>query len=92
MYYLERKCTVDGVFLFHSIIESLKGLGCEVKFKSRLVQCPRNAFQLEHFHLYQVAQTPVQPDLEDFCGESIHHLSGQPVPVFHRTHYKSLVP
>jgi len=31
----------------------------------------------------QVAQSPIQPDLEHFQGWDIHHLSGQPVPGFH---------
>ncbi|KAK4813629.1 hypothetical protein QYF61_014389, partial [Mycteria americana] len=39
-----------------------------------------------HLQLDQVAQSPVQPDLEGFQGWGIYHLSGQPVPVPHHPH------
>jgi len=41
-----------------------------------------------HLQLHQVAQSPVQPDLECFQGWGIYHLSGQPVPLFHPTRGK----
>ena len=40
-----------------------------------------------HLQLHQVAQSPVQPDLECLQGWSIHCLSGQPVPVPHHSYY-----
>ncbi|KAK4810053.1 hypothetical protein QYF61_005116 [Mycteria americana] len=39
-----------------------------------------------HLQLDQVAQSPIQPDLECFQGWGIYHLSGQPVPVLHHPH------
>ncbi|KAK4831083.1 hypothetical protein QYF61_015281 [Mycteria americana] len=39
-----------------------------------------------HLQLDQVAQSPVQLDLECFQGWGIYHPSGQPVPVFHHPH------
>ena len=50
-------------------------------FKRHLVQPPCN--DQGHLPLDQVAQSPVQSDLECFQGWGIYHLSGQPVPVFH---------
>lgn len=39
-----------------------------------LVQPPCN--EQVHLELHQVAQSPIQPDLECFQGWDIHHLSG----------------
>ncbi|KAK4814330.1 hypothetical protein QYF61_014844 [Mycteria americana] len=39
-----------------------------------------------HLQLDQVAQSPIQPDLECFQGWGLRYLSGQPVPVPHHPH------
>ncbi|KAK4815575.1 LOW QUALITY PROTEIN: hypothetical protein QYF61_004092 [Mycteria americana] len=39
-----------------------------------------------HLQLDQVAQSPIQPDLECFQGWGLHYLSGQLVPVPHHPH------
>ena len=52
----------------------------ESTIKGHLVQLPCN--KQGHLQLDQVAQSPVQPDLECLRGWGIHHTSGQPVPVF----------
>ncbi|KAK4830334.1 LOW QUALITY PROTEIN: hypothetical protein QYF61_010098 [Mycteria americana] len=38
-----------------------------------------------HLQLGQVAQSPIQPDLECFQGWGLHYLSGQPIPVPHHS-------
>ena len=38
----------------------------------------------------QLAQSPIQPDLECFQGEDIDHLSGHPVSECHHLHCLSL--
>ena len=40
----------------------------------------------------QIAQSPVQPDLEQFPWWGIHSFSGQPVPVPHHSHCKKFLP
>jgi len=65
----------------YRIIEWLEGT-----FDSHLVQPPCN--KQRHLQLDQVAQGPIQPDLECFQGWDIDHLSGQPAPVFHHSHCK----
>ena len=44
-----------------------------------------------HLPLDQVAQSPMQHDLEHFQGGGIHSFSGQPVPVSHHPHSKKLL-
>ena len=41
-----------------------------------------------HISLDQVAQIPIQPDLEHFQGGGIHNFFGQPVPLPHHPHHK----
>ena len=55
-------------------------------FKGHLAKLPCD--EQEHLQLDQVAQSPVQPDLECLQGWEIHHLSGQPVPVPHHSYCK----
>jgi len=45
----------------------------EGTFKSHLVQLPCN--EQGHLQLSQDAQSPIQPDLECFQGQGIHHIS-----------------
>jgi len=56
--------------------------------KGYLVQPPCN--NQGHLPLDQVAQSPVQPDLECFQAWGIYYLSGQ--PVFHHPHCKKCLP
>jgi len=53
----------------------------EGTLKGHLAQLPLTK-QL-YLQLDQVAQSPVQPDLECHQEQGIHHLSGQSVPVHH---------
>ena len=48
----------------------------EGTFKGHLLQPPCN--ERGHLQLDQVAQSPIQPDLECLQGWGIHHLLGQP--------------
>ena len=64
--------TVQYRFL-HRLVE---WFGLEATFKGHLVQ-PRCSEQ-GHLQLDQVAQSPVQPDLECFQGWGLHYLSGNP--------------
>jgi len=57
----------------HRIVEYL---GLEDIFKGHLVQPLCN--EQGHVQLDQVAQSPMQPDLEQFQGEGIRSFSGQP--------------
>lgn len=45
-----------------------------------------------HVLLQQVAQSPIQFDLECIQGWVIHHLSGQPVPMPHYSPHRKLLP
>ncbi|KAK4825368.1 hypothetical protein QYF61_027121 [Mycteria americana] len=65
----------------HRIIE---WFWLEGTFKGHPVQSPCN--EQGHLQLDQVAQSPIQPDLDCLQGWGIHHLSGKPVPVFHHPH------
>ena len=40
-------------------------------------------YEQGHLQLDQVAQSPIQPDLECLQGWGMNHLSGHPVPVPH---------
>jgi len=71
----------------HKIIEQF---GLEGTFRGHLAQLPFS--EQGHLQLEQVAQGPVQPDLECFQGLGIYSLSGQPVPVFHHPHCKKFLP
>ena len=42
--------------------------------------------------LRRVVQSPIKPGLEHFQGGDIHGFSGQPVPVAHHAHCKTLIP
>jgi len=70
----------------HRIIEQF---GLEGTFRGHLVQPDHN--EQGHLQLDQVAQSPIQPDLECFHGWGIYHLSGQPVPVFHYPNNKKFL-
>jgi len=59
-------------------------------FKGHLVQLPCN--EQGHLSLDQVAQSPIQPDLQSYQGWSIYHISGQHVPVFHHPQSKEFLP
>ena len=50
----------------------------------------RQGHQPLHLILDQVAQSPIQPDLEHLQGWGIHNLCGQPVPAPHHSHSKEL--
>ncbi|KAK4818441.1 hypothetical protein QYF61_013128 [Mycteria americana] len=58
-------------------------------FKGHVVQTPCN--EQGHLQLDQVAQSPIQPDLECFQGWGIYHLSGKSVPVFQHSHCKKIL-
>lgn len=83
-----RKSYCLSAFLLqnHRIAESSE---LEGTLKSHLVQLP---YSNEHLQLDQVAQSPGHPDLGCLLGQGIHHVSGQPVPVFHHSYYKKLIP
>jgi len=70
--------TVFLAVRFHTIIESLE---LEETLKSHLVQLLCN--EQGHLQLDQVAQSPIQFDLECLQRWGIHHISGQPVPAPH---------
>ena len=61
--------------------------GSEGTFRAHLAQLPYN--EQGHLQLDQVAQSPIQPDLECCQGWGIYHLSGQSVPVFHHPRCKN---
>ena len=71
--------------LVYRIIESFE---LEGNLTGHLAQL--SCTEEEHLQLDQVAQSPVQPDLECLQGCSICHLSGQPVSVPHHPYYKTL--
>ena len=56
---------------------------------SRIVKlqppCYRQGHQRPHLIQDQAGQGPVQPGLEQLQGQSIHNLSGQPVPAPHHS-------
>jgi len=60
----------------------------EGTFKGHLVQLPCS--EQGHSQLDQVAQSPVQPDLELHQRQGIHHLSGQTISVLHYLYNKKL--
>ena len=85
-------CGAEGlvIFLQQEVLSQLKVQSLpeitllfelEGTLKSHLVQLPCN--EQGHLQLHQVAQSPIQPDIECLQGWGIHHLSGQPVPVPH---------
>ena len=69
----------------HRIIKSLELEGI---IKGHLVHLPCN--EQGHAQVDQVAQGLIQPHLESPQGRSMHHVSGQPVPVPHHPHCKIL--
>jgi len=73
--------------LNHRII---KWFGWEGIFEGHLVQptCEDQG----HLQLDQVAQSPIQPNLECSRVWGTDHLSGQPVPEFHHPHRKKFLP
>ena len=75
---------------FDWIIESQNAMGWKGPLKVILFQLP--CHEQGHIPLDQVAQSPVQPDLECFQGWGSYHLSGQLVPVFHYHHCKKFLP
>jgi len=52
----------------------------------------RQGPQPPHLILDPAAQGPIQPGLEHLQGQSIHSLTGQPVPAPHHSHSKELPP
>ena len=69
----------------HRIVECF---GLERAFKDHIVQPPCSA---QGHLLDQVAQNPIQPELECFQGWGLHYLSGQHLPVFHHPHCKKFL-
>lgn len=69
------------VVLLPIIIINMELFELEGTFKGHLVQLPCN--EQRHLQLNEVAQSPVQPNLESLQEQDIHNLSGQPVPAFH---------
>ena len=61
----------------------------EGTLKGHPVHLPCN--EQEHLQLDQGAQSPLEPDFECLQGQSIHHLSGQHVPVPHHTYCKKFL-
>jgi len=51
----------------------------------------RQGCQSPHFILDQAAQGPILPGFEHLQGQSIHSLSGQPVPAPHHSRGKELM-
>ena len=76
-----------GFAVYHRIIEWLR---LQDALKGHLDQPPCN--EQGHLQLDQVAQSPVQPDLECFREWGIYHLSRQLAPVFHHPHCKKFLP
>ena len=72
----------------HRVIE---WFGLEETFKDHLVQ-PCATGRQGHFSLDQVAQSPIQPDFEQFQWWGIHNFSGQCVPVSYYPHPKKILP
>jgi len=75
------KILVPVVLAFTIIEQNNRSSGLEGTLKGHLVQLPCN--EQGHLQLHQVAQSPIQPDLECLQGQGIHCLSGQPVPAPH---------
>jgi len=72
----------------HTIIQCF---GWEGTFRDHLDQ-PSGREQQGHLQLQQVAQSPVQPDLECFKGWGLHYFSVELVPVFHHPHCNKFLP
>ena len=68
----------------------IEWFGLERIFKITYFQPP--CYWQGHFHLDQVAQSPIQPGLEYFQRGGIHNLTGWPVPVSHHPHCKEFLP
>ena len=68
----------------------LECFGLERTFRGHLAQPPCS--EQGHIPLDQVAQSPIQPDLECFQAWGLHYLSGQPIPVFYHPHSKKILP
>ena len=62
----------------------------EATLKGHLVPLPCS--EQGHLQLHQIAQTPIQPDLECLQGWGFHHLSGQCVSMPHHSHCRRLFP
>ena len=77
--------SILGACLWHHVYR-ITWFGSKGTFKDHLVQplCHGRG----HFSLNQVAQSPIQPDLECFQKQGIYHLSGQLVPASHHLHHK----
>lgn len=56
-------------------------------FKVHVVQLPRN--EQEHLQLHWAAQSLLQLGHESLQGQGIPHISEQPVPVHHHSHFKT---
>ena len=84
--------SVEGGKILGSVPRFLQGRypSSFVYVGGHLVQPPCN--QQGHLQLAQVAQSPVQPDLECFQGWGIYHLSGQSIPVFHHPRCENVLP
>jgi len=68
----------------------IEWFGLEGTIKGCLVQAPCR--EQGHLQPDQVAQSPIQPDLQCSQGWDIDRLSGQPVPGFRHPHCNEFLP
>ena len=71
----------------HRVIERI-GLEGTLKITQFQIPCHGQGY----LPLDQVAQSPIQPDLEHFQGWSIHNFSGQPLPLSRHPHHEKFLP
>ena len=67
-------CLKIGEVCLNFIESHIEWFGLEGTFKGCLAQIPDN--KQGHLQLDQVAQSPIQPDLQCFQGWGIYHHSG----------------
>ena len=78
-------------FCWRTVVNRImEQFGLEGIFRGHLAQPPCS--EQGHLQLDQGAQSPIQPDLEQFQWWGIHSFSGQPVPVPHHPHCKKFLP
>ena len=77
------------VYCDHRIIEwlELEGISRIINFQ---LPCHRQGYQPPYLVPEQVAQSSILPGLKHLQGQSIHSLSGQPVPAPHHSLCKEL--